>query len=139
MFIKNKPIEGSIKFNNIVKNSSKVMLMDAYITTRSYNMVKDIMGDAMIKEKKCYYLKNKFKYPKREYIDADKGAFIKQINKKLNDGKRCVVVCGSKKLSDIIDSMRESDLKDLAGDERNFVLQIVKKHRTIDPKKVDGI
>jgi len=52
-------------------------------------------------------------------------ALLSEINERIMPDDNGLAV--SKKLSDIIDSMRESDLKDLAGDERNFVLQIVKK------------
>tara|TARA_R110000803_G_scaffold11944_2_gene35210 strand:- start:14 stop:3880 length:3867 start_codon:yes stop_codon:yes gene_type:complete len=102
MIIKNHPIENMTKIKNIISNSKKVMLMDAYLTTRSYNMIKDILKDKII-NKKSYYLKNIFKYEKRELVILDGGdKFTNMIINKLEKGERCVVVCGSKKLSDII-------------------------------------
>ena len=107
MFIKNKPIKCACKIYDIIKNSNKVMIMDAYLTTRSYHMVKDIYGDDII-NKKSHYLNNTFKYDKREYIECDKSGFVECIMRKLKDKKRCVVVCGSKKLSDYIKDMANS-------------------------------
>jgi len=101
MFIKNKPIEGATKIFDIIKESPKVMVMDAYLSERSYNFIKDIYGDD-IDNKKSFYLKNEFKYPKRDYIEVDKMAFTKQIKRCLDEGKRCAVVCGSKKLSEYV-------------------------------------
>ena len=102
MMKKNKPIENITKIHNIIKNSKKVMIMDAYLSERSFNMVKDILGDE-IQNKKCYYLKNDFQSEKRELVDCiDKEKFVGGILEKLKKGERCVVVCGSKKLSDII-------------------------------------
>tara|TARA_R110000803_G_C11986119_1_gene321318 strand:+ start:293 stop:3589 length:3297 start_codon:yes stop_codon:yes gene_type:complete len=100
MMMNNKPLDNIKRIYKIVKNSSKIMLMDAYLTTRSFNMVKDIYGEA-IEKKKCYHLINKFQYPERVRIDClSKGVLGGTILNKLKDGKRCVLVCGSKKLSD---------------------------------------
>lgn len=117
MFIKNKPIEGSCKIYDMIKNSKKIMLMDAYLTSRSFDMVKDIYGDDII-NKKAHYLNNTFKYDKREYIECDKKSFVNEILKKLKNNKRCVVVCGSKKLSDYI-KIECKDYNIKAYDNRN--------------------
>ena len=101
MFIKNKPIEGATKIYDMITNSPKIMVMDAYLTSRSYDFIKDIYGDD-IENKKGFFLKNTFKYAKRDYIEVDKMAFTKQIKKCLDEGKRCAVVCGSKKLSEYV-------------------------------------
>ncbi len=101
MFIKNKPIEGATNIYNMIRNSKKIMIMDAYLTSRSYDMIKDILKED-ITTKKSILIKNKFKYEQRQYIDCDKRGFVKNLKTLINDGKRCAVVCGSKKLSDSI-------------------------------------
>tara|TARA_R110002012_G_scaffold10961_1_gene49333 strand:- start:58 stop:3564 length:3507 start_codon:yes stop_codon:yes gene_type:complete len=96
MFIKNNPIEGANKIKQLVSYSKRILLMDAYLSKRSFDFLKDIIGEEEIKEKKCLYLKNNFKYEQRTYIDTDnKGIFTKRIIDTLKTGKRCVVVCGS--------------------------------------------
>ena len=111
MFIKNKPIKGATKIYDMITNSKKVMVMDAYLSSRSYDFIKDIYGDD-ITSKKALFLKNKFKYEQRQYIEVDKMAFTKQIKKSLDSGKRCVIVCGSKKLSEyVIEDCKEYNIK----------------------------
>lgn len=123
MFLKNKPIEGATKIYDMIKNSKKVLLMDAYLSSRSYNFIKDIYQDD-INNKKCFFLKNNFKYPKRDYVECDKSAFIKQITKLLGEKKRCAVVCGSKMLSDMI-----------IEDNKNFN---IKSYNTKNPLKLNS-
>ena len=101
MFIKNKPLEGTTKIYDIIKNSNKIMIMDAYISERSFNMIGDIKKDT-INDEKNFYLKNEFKNEERYYIEVSQSSLVKEIGKKLVDKKRCVVVCGSRKLSDAI-------------------------------------
>tara|TARA_R110002074_G_scaffold19985_1_gene63549 strand:- start:108 stop:3545 length:3438 start_codon:yes stop_codon:yes gene_type:complete len=101
MFIKNKPIEGATKIYDMIRNSNKIIVMDAYLTSRSFDMIKDILKEDIL-NKKSILIKNKFKYEQREYIDCDKKGFIKNLKNLINDGKRCVVVSGSKNLSDSI-------------------------------------
>ena len=111
MFIKNKPIEGATKIYDIITNSKKVMVMDAYLSSRSYDFIKDIYGDEM-ENKKALTMINKYKYEQRQYIEVDKMAFTKQITKSLKEGKRCAIVCGSKKLSEyVIDENKGYDIK----------------------------
>ena len=101
MFKKNKPIECSLNIKEMIRNSPKVMIMDAYITSRSFDMIKDIIGED-INKKKAHYLINEYKYPQRKYHDLDKKLFVDALVKKIKEGKRCAVVCGSKKLSEYI-------------------------------------
>ena len=101
MFRKNKPIEGGNIIHDIITNSKKIMVMDAFLSTRSFDFIKDIIKDD-INNKKSIYIKNNFKYPLRKWVDCDKEGFVNELKKKLKDKKRCVVVCGSKKMSDII-------------------------------------
>tara|TARA_R110002153_G_scaffold274315_1_gene448467 strand:+ start:7692 stop:11483 length:3792 start_codon:yes stop_codon:yes gene_type:complete len=116
MFKKNKPIEGATNIYDMIKNSNKVMVMDAYLSSRSFDMIKDIYKED-ITNKKCYYLKNDFKYSKRNLIEVDsKGRFVDMIVDKVKNNKRVVVVCGSKKLNEEIVKrlkplMKENELK----------------------------
>ncbi len=102
MFKKNKPIEGATSIYNMIKDSRKVMIMDAYLSTRSFDMIKDIYKEDIV-DKRCYYLKNDFKYEQRNLIEVDsKGRFVDMIVDKVKNGKRVAVVCGSKKLNEEI-------------------------------------
>jgi hypothetical protein len=101
MFIKNQPLQGAERIYDIVRQSRKVLLMDAYLCRRSFNFIKDILKD-LLQTKKCFYLINEFKYPTRTYIETNKNGFIEMLKKKLAEGKRCGVVCGSKNLCDSI-------------------------------------
>ena len=102
MFIKNKCVEGATKMYNIIKNSKKVMVMDAYITTRSHNMLKEIKGN--LNKENTLYLQNDFMNEKRSFVDCDKTMLFHNIEKELGRGKRCVVVCGSSGFADYITS-----------------------------------
>ena len=44
MYMKNKPIMCAKKMKEMIKNSANIMIMDAYLTTRSFDMIKDILG-----------------------------------------------------------------------------------------------
>ena len=101
MFINNNPLQGATKIYDIIKNSSKIMVMDAYISERSFNMIGDIKKDT-INDEKNFYLKNEFKNEERYYIEVSQSSLVKEIGKKLVDKKRCVLVCGSRKLSDAV-------------------------------------
>jgi hypothetical protein len=101
MFIKNKPLEGTTKIYDIIKNSTKIMVMDAYISERSFNMIGDIKKDT-INDEKNFYLKNEYKNEERFYIEVSQSSLVSEIGKKLVDKKRCVLVCGSRKLSDAV-------------------------------------
>ena len=115
MFIKNKAILGATKMYNIIKNSKKVMLMDAYITTRSHNMIKAIKespneyGDIKynLNEENTIYLQNDYKNEKRTFVDCDKTMLYHNLVKEMDRGKRCVVVCGSSVFADYINKNME--------------------------------
>jgi hypothetical protein len=115
MFIKNKCVEGATKMFNIIKNSKKVMLMDAYITTRSHNMIKAIkespndFGDNNyhLSEDNTIYLQNDYKNKKRTFVDCDKTMLYHNLVKEMGRGNRCVVVCGSSVFADYINKNME--------------------------------
>jgi len=121
MYIKNNPIDGANKIIKLIKNSNKILLMDAYLSQRSFNFLKDVIGEEEIKEKKCLYLKNNFKYEQRTYNDTDnKGTFTKKIEETLKKGKRCVVVCGSYSLCQTIkNDAIENNIDTLCYDSKN--------------------
>ena len=81
MFIKNKCIEGATKMYDIIKNSKKIMLMDAYITTRSHNMLKEIKGN--LNKNNTMYLQNNYMNEKRTFIDCDKTMLFHNLKKEL--------------------------------------------------------
>ena len=105
MMMNNKPLDNIKRIYELIKNSNKIMIMDAYLTNRSFNMIKDIYGED-INNKKCYHLINKFQYPERIKIECSgKSTLGGTILSKLKEGKRCVFVCGSKALSDSISKL----------------------------------
>ena len=98
MIRNNKPIENISNLYKIFKYSNKLLLMDAYLTIRSFNMIKDICDDD-INNKKCFYLCNEYKYDERFYYELTDKKIGNAILQSLKNNKRCVFVCGSKRLS----------------------------------------
>ena len=101
MFRKNRPTEGISHITDIIKNSQKIITMDAFLSTRSINMIKEIKHKT-IDEEKSIYIKNDYLHKKRTYKECDKKRFVDNIKKCLDAGKRCAVVCGSSGLADHI-------------------------------------
>jgi hypothetical protein len=102
MIRKNNPMSNILKIYNIIRSSEKVMVMDAYLSRRSFDMLYNIFDDDLSNHKK-HYLQNNYKMEKRfATITDDKEVFAGCLMKALKDGQRCVVVCGSKTLSEKI-------------------------------------
>lgn len=101
MFRKNRPREGICHITDIIQNSKKIMVMDAFLSTRSINMIKEIKQN-VIDAEKTIYIKNEYLPPKRTYKECDKKRFVDNIKKCLDDGKRVAVVCGSSRLAEEI-------------------------------------
>lgn len=123
MFVKNKPIEGALQLFKMVENSKKILVMDAYLSTRSFDFLKDIFNDK-VNEKKSLYIKNDFQYPRRKYIDNSIESFNSQIKHSILKGKRCAICCGSKSMVKKVmryleDSMHIEDSKVLIYDNEN--------------------
>jgi len=91
MFKDNKPIDCLNKLYDIMNNSKKILVMDAYLTKRSFDMVKNQRKSSF----KSHYLKNNFVNHKRFYIELDKGQFITQILASIKDGEKIAICCGS--------------------------------------------
>ncbi len=110
MNMKNNPIDNMIKFYNLVNNSEKVFVMDAYLCNRSKDMINDILRS----HRKTVYIQNDFK-PKKRYIKkTTEKKLVAAIQDKVNQKKECVFVCGSlKKQKNVIGSLliNEEDLK----------------------------
>ena len=93
MFLKNCPVESARRFYNIVKYSKKVIIMDAFLTTRSHNFLKEIKLN--LNNNNTLYYKNNYKNPIRRYVECNKPQLTHQIRTKLEDKKRCVFMSGS--------------------------------------------
>ena len=109
MFKKNNPIQGATTMYDIIYNSNKHLVMDAFISQRSFKFIADILET---KTKNIYYLKNMFQYKQRKYLEyTKKNAFIYAIKTDLDAGKRVVVVCGSKNLANqIVNECKKYDI-----------------------------
>ena len=59
----------------MITKSGKVLLMDAYLSTRSFDMIKDILGEDVLGTKKGIFLKSTFQNQQREYVDLRQGRF----------------------------------------------------------------
>jgi len=110
MIQKNNPVGNITAMHSVIKYSSKVVVMDAYLTTRSFDMIR------MITEKKredCFYLKNEFQFePRFATMFNGKGCkqqFNARLKKQLQDGRRCVVVMGGKTHSEAIEEMLKTE------------------------------
>jgi len=96
MFKKNNPIEGAMTMYDIIYNSHKHLVMDAFISQRSFKFISDILDT---KSKSIYYLKNEYKYKRRVFHEYTmKESFINAIKTDLEEKKRVVVVSASKTL-----------------------------------------
>ena len=111
MFRKNKPIEGSVKLHDLILRTKKILVMDAYLTRRSFDFIKDIFN-SNIEKKKCVYIKNSYKYPVRKFVRHKiKENFYKKIGSLLLEGKRCAICCGSKNMArKILRYLEENDI-----------------------------
>jgi hypothetical protein len=110
MIQKNNPVGNITSIHSIIKHSGKVVVMDAYLTTRSFDMIR------MIKEKKIehsFYLKNTYQFdPRFARVFSGKNCkskFNATLKRKLQDGKRCVVVMGGKAYSEAIEEMLKQE------------------------------
>ena len=101
MFTKNKPIEGAMKLHDMILTTKKILVMDAYLTTRSFDFIKDIFKQNII-NKKCIYIKNDFKYPVRKFIEHNPETFNLHLKQLLLKKKRCAICCGSKNMANKI-------------------------------------
>lgn len=93
MNMKNNPYDNILKFYNVLNNSSKMFVMDAYLCNRSKNLVKDILKT----HRKTVYILNEYKPPKRFIKKTNEEQLVKSLNTNMGKGKECVFVSNSLK------------------------------------------
>ena len=86
-------------FRDMIINSKKIMIMDAYLSNRSITPIKHLRE---VSPDNSSYIINYFQYDEREFYECGKPAFILEIERQLRAGKRCCVVSGSRKLGEMI-------------------------------------
>lgn len=91
MNMKQDPISNILKFYELVNNSSKVFVMDAYLCNRSKNMVNDILKS----HRKTIYIKNNYKPDKRFIHKTNQTNMTNSINENIKKGKEVVFVVNS--------------------------------------------
>lgn len=94
---KNNFKENLVKFKNLIKNSNKVLIMDAFLSNRSINAIQSLRD---INKDNTIYYNNEYKYSERIGIEVSQEGIITNIIKKLKDGKRCVLCTGSKRFGE---------------------------------------
>lgn len=77
-------------FNTLIQSSSKVFVMDAFLSNRSIEAVNSIRDNSNI-----FYYENTFKYPERYYYELKADPLIENIVGSIEANKRCVLVSGS--------------------------------------------
>ena len=78
----------------IIKNSDKVIVMDAFLQQRSINAISDLRNT-----KESLFWINEYKQESKQLINySEPEKFIDALKTKLKDGKKCVFVCGNREL-----------------------------------------
>ena len=84
----------TFKFMEIIKNSDKVIVMDAFLQQRSINAISDLRNP-----KESLFWINEYKQESKQLINySERQIFIDALKSKLKDGKKCVFVCGNREL-----------------------------------------
>ena len=91
MNMKLDPISNIIKYYDLVNNSSKVFVMDAYLCNRSKNMINDILKT----HRKTVYIKNNYKPEKRFIHRTNQLRMVSSINDNIKNDKEVVFVVNS--------------------------------------------
>lgn len=92
---KGEGLNNLLIFEKAIRNSKKVLVMDAFLSSRSYDAITHIVGKCSVSQ-----TINAWRPEKRTWVDVGgKEGLIDSIRKKLNDGKRCVLVSGSKNVA----------------------------------------
>lgn len=101
--IENKPIENLDKIHSIMQSSKKIILMDAFLTSSSFDLTRNIIKYNM-KKKKLLYIKNEY-IPKKRHCIFKKGKMEDLYDfltfnmlKRLKKGCNIVFNCGSNDL-----------------------------------------
>jgi len=92
------------KLKNLIQNSNKILIMDAFLTNRSFKAIIDINQptEDKVEKENSYYLNNKFQYEERTAKEWEKNQMISYIISLLHENKRVVLCSGSKKYGDKI-------------------------------------
>ena len=90
---KNNFRDNLVKFKNLIKNSKKVLIMDAFLSNRSICAIQYLRH---INNDNTIYYNNNYKYNTRYALELSQESMITDIINKLKDGKRCVLCSGSK-------------------------------------------
>lgn len=110
--------ENLTKLKSLIINSKKVLIMDAFLSNRSFKAIIDVnANDHKVKKENAYYLKNDYKYEPRTAKEHEKKTMVKEIVKMLEENKRVVVCTGSKKYGDTIVLNVKKHFKDWTEDE----------------------
>lgn len=97
IFTNKTPIENLEKFSNIFRRSKKRVIMDAYLSQRSFGLIKILAEEVIGTKYKSYYLHNEFVYSKRKYIKITKKELFvdRVVDSVIIDKKRVACCCGS--------------------------------------------
>lgn len=91
----NKFIDNTTKLMNIIKNSNKVIVMDAFLQQRSIDAITYLRTD-----NKSIYWNNQYKQEEKKLINYDsRDKLIEKLKEKLKENKKCVFVCGNRELA----------------------------------------
>jgi len=91
MNMKQDPINNILKFYDMVNNSKKVFVMDAYLCNRSKDMINDILKS----HRKTIYIKNNYKPDRRFIHKTNQRLMTESINYNIKKGKEVVFVVNS--------------------------------------------
>mgnify|MGYP003674058341 FL=1 len=124
MCIKNNPMENLVKISKmLMAKNTKLILMDAYVGTRTIDFVKE-----MYKDSEVMYIENTYKYKTRTYKECKdikigktkitkKDILKSEIMKSLQKGEKIAICSGSKTL------LKEIELEILKtyGNEKKYI------------------
>ena len=105
MNIKSNPVVNNLKLSNLLTNSNHLVYMDAYVSMRTIEFVKEQKKDTEIP----VYIENHFKYDKRTYKECmdihmgkksikKKDVFVYDIMRSIRKGDKIGICSGSKRL-----------------------------------------
>ncbi len=95
--IKNNFVYNLRELQRYIKTSKKVLVMDAFLSGRSFGAITKIRND-----NNAYYLKNQYQYDERKYYEVSKNGFIQDIKLSLQNNKKIIICCGSNNYAKII-------------------------------------
>ncbi|KAL3138353.1 hypothetical protein ABBQ32_006156 [Trebouxia sp. C0010 RCD-2024] len=98
--------------HDVLLKGEKVVFADAYMTSRTLNLVHHIFNT---REEKVKVIYNSWcQEPRKAYRLVDKKQFKEELIKRLKSGKTCVAFCGTKKFADEVNKQVKKELPDLA-------------------------